>query len=87
VQIQHGPATVIGDESRNVGHCPPEDGKAAASRTTRKSGYHKGAWLRRGSITPMSTLRSFAGRSWLSLRAEGPFLAKDGLFSYSGSRS
>ena len=22
VQIQHGPATVIGDESRSVGHCP-----------------------------------------------------------------
>jgi hypothetical protein len=23
VKIQHGPATVIGDESRNAGHCPP----------------------------------------------------------------
>ncbi len=48
VKIQHGPATVIGDESRTYGHCPSPDGKAAASRMTRESGYQKGAGARQG---------------------------------------
>jgi hypothetical protein len=41
VRIQHGPATVTGDESRYGRPLSVEDGKAAASRVTRKSGYHK----------------------------------------------
>ena len=38
VKIQHGPATVTGDESRNVSHWLYA-GKAVTSRTIRKSGY------------------------------------------------
>jgi hypothetical protein len=45
VRIQHGPATVTGDESRHCGPLSIEDGKAAASRMIQKSGYHKYARL------------------------------------------
>ena len=40
VEIQHGPATVTGDESRNVA-TDFNVGKAATSRMIRKSGYLK----------------------------------------------
>ena len=40
VEIQHGPATVTGDESRNIA-TDFDVGKAATSRTIRKSGYLK----------------------------------------------
>jgi len=39
VEVQHGPATVTGDEHRMKNHYPLGGGKVAASRMTRKSGY------------------------------------------------
>jgi hypothetical protein len=62
VRIQHGPATVIGDESRLARHCP-RDGKAAASRMNRESGYHQGVWHRLDPSVRTVVWRSFAGRS------------------------
>ena len=69
MKIRHGPATVTDDERRiERPLSEPSDGKVAASRMIRKSGYQKA-----------HSSRSFEGRSkphWL----QGPASSRDGLF-------